>query len=127
MFIKLSRLFFIVNLILLTGCSTHQKPKEFTVFGYMGDCGNTSSVKKWRYVNKRPINTMDLAKLANEKPILYGSYAVESWFESGADKLMLCRTDQAPQDSCTGAWWVFEKENDKWVVSESNGWICFAH
>ena len=129
MFIKSS----VISLFALTsisGCVISQKTQEFSEFEYRGSCGESSTESKWRYASQIPNNASSLANLANENPVFKNGnhlFAVESWFESASGKIMLCRTEQAPKDSCTGSWWIFDKEDSKWFLSKSKGWLCLIH
>jgi hypothetical protein len=51
-------------------------------------------------------------------------FPVESYFVLPTGEFMLCRTEQAPRDSCGGEWWQFEKVAERWRVVRHESWIC---
>ena len=95
---------------------------------YWGSCGAFSKhPSSWTVVSAPPPNTKllrSLADAAQSSGAKGGRYPIESWFNGQAGEVMWCRTETKPNESCTGEWWAFRKENDVWTVYDRNAWTC---
>lgn len=119
-------LFALIPTLALAACANHRA--RFSEFEYRGVCGNpTQEAAGWAYVGRIPASAAALRSLADATPLTpegNDNYAVESWYTSRDSALMLCRTDQAPKDSCVTTWWSFRIEEGEWRIFDKGAFIC---
>jgi hypothetical protein len=95
---------------------------------YRGLCADEDA-RPWHLATRLPAEMTTLRELADANSVYHQrgtDFPVESYFSLSTGDFMLCRTDQAPKDSCGGEWWQFQKVAEHWRVVRHDAWICVS-
>lgn len=105
---------------ILSGCMTTPRMQDRKT---CGADGNTN----WVTLRTAPQMASELRAAADAHPNFpagLARYRRELWLSQGAGKLVLCRSDERPHNSCSGEWWRFERNSNGWQIAAQDAWIC---
>jgi hypothetical protein len=109
----------ILGLLLLASCQTLSAEAQRSFCGY-GDH------RAWTRIDQPASHAESMRALADAHPNFPGSnaYGRETWYALPEGNAMLCRSDEAPRDSCSGQWWQFRLSGDQPEITAQDAWIC---